>query len=107
MSLDLVEPGTLEKPGPIGRTLRLALGVFCLYGLIEIVRIAPAFVTDPIGFLPGLSLMLLVALCIFNYVVNIGFHATGIDFRFSSVSWLLPYWRWLATSLQTRRAPRY
>lgn len=73
MSLDLVEPGSLEKPGPIGRTFRFMLGLLCFYGLYEIVRVAPYFVTDPIGLLSGMSLMILVAVCIFNYVINIGF----------------------------------
>jgi len=73
MSLDLVEPGSLEKPGLIGRTVRLMLGILCLYGLYELIRIAPDFLYDPIGLLPGLSLMILAAVCIFNYVVNIGF----------------------------------
>lgn len=73
MSLDLVESGSLEKPGTIGRTFRLLLGIFCLYGVYEIARVAPIFVGDPIGLLPGLSLMILVAICVFNYVVNIGY----------------------------------
>jgi len=73
MSLDLVEPGSLEKPGPIGRVVRLILGILCLYGLYELVRVAPYFASDPIGLLPGMGLMILIAFCIFNYVVNIGF----------------------------------
>lgn len=73
MSLDLVESGSLEKPGPIGRIFRLTLGILCLYGLVEIVRVAPFFVADPIGLLPGMSLMIMVGVCVFNYVVNIGF----------------------------------
>lgn len=73
MSLDLVEPGSLEKPGPIGRTFRLLLGILCLYGLYEIAIVAPYFAADPIGLLPGMTLMILVTICVFNYVVNIGF----------------------------------
>ena len=73
MSLDLVAPGSLSKPGPIGRLVRLLLGVLCLYALWGLISIAPDFVGNPVGLLPNLGLMILFALCIFNYVVNIGF----------------------------------
>ncbi len=73
MSLDFVESGSLEKPGPIGRIFRLLLGIFCLYGVNEIVRVTLFYVADPIGQLPAMSLMILVAICVFNYVVNIGY----------------------------------
>ncbi len=72
MSLDLVDQGSLVRPGPIGRLLRLSLGLACLYGLFELVRVAPNFVERPLELLPNLSLMILVVLCVFNYVVNIG-----------------------------------
>ena len=36
-------------------------------------NIASDFVENPIGLLPNLGLMILFALCIFNYFVNIGF----------------------------------
>jgi hypothetical protein len=73
MSLKLEEPGSLEKPGPIGRSVRLVLGILCLYGLYELFSIAPYFVEEPIDLLPNLSIMILLVFCIFNYVVNIGF----------------------------------
>lgn len=73
MSLDLVDQGSLSRPGPIGRLLRLSLGVACLYGLWELINVAPYFVERPLELLPNLSFMILVLLCIFNYVVNIGF----------------------------------
>lgn len=73
MSLDLVDQGSLSRPGPIGRLLRLSLGVACLYGLWELINVAPYFVERPLELLPNLTLMILVVLCVFNYVVNIGF----------------------------------
>ena len=73
MSLTLKEPDSLAKPGPIGRIVRLVLGVICLYGLYELFTIAPIFVEEPIDLLPNLSIMILFVFCIFNYVVNIGF----------------------------------
>ena len=73
MSLDLVDQGSLARPGPIGRLLRFALGIACLYGLWELINVAPYFVERPLALLPNLTLMILVVLCVFNYVVNIGF----------------------------------
>ncbi len=73
MSLELVDQGSLSRPGLIGRLLRLSIGIACLYGLWELITVAPYFIDRPIELLPNLSLMILVVLCIFNYVVNIGF----------------------------------
>ena len=73
MSLELVEAGTLKKSGPVGRTARLLLGILCLYGLLEVVRVAPFIVADPVATLPGLSILILIDLWILNYVINIGF----------------------------------
>ena len=73
MSLDLVDQGSLTRPGLIGRFVRLSLGIACLYGLWELIAVAAFFIEGPIELLPNLSFMILVVLCIFNYVVNIGF----------------------------------
>ncbi len=73
MSLDLVYKGSLARPGPIGRLLRFALGVLCLYALWELIDIAPFVIERPIELLPNLALMGLIAICVFNYVINIGF----------------------------------
>jgi hypothetical protein len=71
--LELVEPGTLARPGPIGRLVRLALGVFCLYVLWELFYYWEWTTTQPISSLDNRLLVLLAPLCIVNYVVNIGF----------------------------------
>ena len=73
MPLELVDQGSIIRPGPIGRLVRLLLGGFCLYGLWELTSIASDFIERPIELLPNLALMILLVLCIFNYVVNIGF----------------------------------
>lgn len=73
MSLELVDEGSLTRPGPIGRFIRLGLGTLCLYGLWQLLKVSPDFIERPIELLPNLSLMILVELCVFNYVVNIGF----------------------------------
>ncbi len=71
--LKLDEPGTLPRPGPIGRLSRLVLGALCLwyvYGLIAIagdLTSAAGNVSMMIwnGIVPGLFLV--------SYVVNIGY----------------------------------
>lgn len=71
--LELVTVGTLERPGPVGRTVRLLLGLVCLYVLYDIAEYRSGIVSTPLTTLPNLLLALLVALWLFNYVVNIGF----------------------------------
>ena len=71
--LELVDAGSLARPGPVGRMTRLALGALCLYALWEIVHSAGVTSTQPFSTLDNRLLVLLAPLCIFNYVVNIGF----------------------------------
>ena len=71
--LKLDEPGTLPRPGPAGRAVRLVLGILCLwyvYGLITIAGdvMSPAGNVRTMiwnGILPGVFLV--------SYVVNIGY----------------------------------
>ncbi len=72
-SLELVNPGSLERPGPVGRVLRLTLGLVCLYALYRIVIISEAIIATPASLLPSIAILFLAAVFIFNYVVNIGF----------------------------------
>lgn len=71
--LKLDEPGSLPKPGPVGRIVRLALGMLCLWyvkGLLDVsdsLIAADGHVRAVVwnGILPGLFLI--------SYVINIGF----------------------------------
>ncbi len=71
--LQLVEQGSLERPGPIGRLVRLALGLACAYALHELVLYRVSIISTPVSVLPNFSVMVLAAILIINYVVNIGF----------------------------------
>ena len=71
--LELVDPGSLVPPGPIGRLVRLCLGGLCLYVLGELIYHGEWTTTRPFSSLDNRFLVLLAPLCIFNYVVNIGF----------------------------------
>ena len=71
--LELVDAGSLVRPGPIGRLVRLVLGVGCLYVLGVLFYHAEWTTTQPFSSLANRFLMLLAPLWVFNYVVNIGF----------------------------------
>ncbi len=74
--LKLDEPGTLPKPGPVGRVTRLALGLLCVWYVSELLGVQSDLVdrqgdireTIWNGILPGLFLI--------SYIVNIGFSRT-------------------------------
>ena len=82
--LHLVESGSLIRPGPIGRIVRLVFGALCLYTLVYIVLYRWSIITAPVSaFLSvkdhgvvsvrsDLVMASLVALFVLNYVVNIG-----------------------------------
>jgi len=71
--LILVDKGTLGRPGPVGRIVRLGLGLLCLYGLSELLLYRQNIIQTPASVLPNISLLVLFAVFIINYVVNIGF----------------------------------
>ena len=70
---DFVEAGTLVRPGPVGRLARFGLGALCLYALWVVMVNLKVFVANPVSMLTELTLMIVAALWVFNYVVNIGF----------------------------------
>ena len=72
-ALELADPGSLMRPGSIGRLLRLVLGSACLYGLYYLLVYREAVITTPLSELPNLVVLAAVAFWIVNYVVNIGF----------------------------------
>lgn len=71
--LELVSAGTLVRPGPIGRLFRFVLGVLCLYVFAEVFYYWEWTTPQPFSTLDNRFLVLLAPLCVFNYVVNIGF----------------------------------
>ena len=71
--LQLVEQGSLERPGPVGRLTRLTLGLVCAYALYQLILFRVSIISTPVSLLPNLALMVLAAIFIINYVVNIGF----------------------------------
>ena len=71
--IQFVESGSLVRPGPIGRSARFGLGSFCLYAFWGIVVSADVIINTPLSALPSRITLLLAPMCVYNYVVNIGF----------------------------------
>ena len=73
--LELVNPGSLAPPGPVGRMVRLGLGVMCLMGLWNVTSNPGALITAPIEVAknPYFVFLIVMGFWIINYVVNIGF----------------------------------
>ena len=71
--LKLDEPGSLPRPGPIGRLVRLALGVICawyVYGLVDI----SSQLLDSSGHIRSVIWNgTAVGLFLISYVINIGY----------------------------------
>jgi len=71
--LKLDEPGSLPRPGPLGRIARLAFGILCLsqvYGLIQVAE-------NPIGADGHIRSVvwndIFIGLFLISYAINIGF----------------------------------
>lgn len=73
--LELVEPGSLTKPRPVGRTVRFALGVGCLWAVWQVIHNLGTVVAAPITatMYPSVGLLIAMGVWMINYVVNIGF----------------------------------
>jgi hypothetical protein len=114
--LPLVNEGSLERPGPMGRIVRLALGIACLYAIYQLLAYRQIIIKTPVSVLPNIALLVLAAILIINYVVNIGFGrswrrwpsyvSAGTMLILADVSWLkfgtpdhallgVPLWTWL------------
>ena len=71
--LKLDEPGSLRKPGPIGRLVRFAFGALCLWYVWGLVQISGSLI-GPDGHMQPLLLQgILMGLFLVSYIINIGY----------------------------------
>lgn len=71
--LELCSPGTLPKPGPIGRAVRLVFGLISVWYVVKLVEMSSTLLTND-GHIRALVWNgLLPAVFLISYVVNIGF----------------------------------
>jgi len=71
--LKLDEPGTLPKPGPIGRLVRLGFGAFCVAYVVQLVAVSDSLVDASGHVRPAIFNGILPGLFLISYVINIGF----------------------------------
>ena len=76
--LKLDEPGSLPKPGPVGRIIRLLFGLLCLWYVSELLAAAGSLIASNGHILPLVWNGILPGLFLISYVINIGFsHSLG------------------------------
>lgn len=71
--LKLDEPGSLPKPGPAGRVVRLLFGVLCVWYVSELLAVAGILIASNGNVLPLVWNGILPGLFLISYVINIGF----------------------------------
>lgn len=71
--LKLDTPGTLARPGPVGRLVRLAFGAWCLYYVLGLLNFQDQLLTNTGTIRPYLWNGILPGLFLISYVVNIGY----------------------------------
>ena len=71
--LKLDEPGSLPRPGPLGRFLRFGFGGACLWYVYGLIQVGGNLVIDSGSIQPVVWNGILVGLFLVSYVVNIGF----------------------------------
>ncbi len=71
--LKLDEPGTLPRPGPVGRLARLVFGLMCLWYVYGLLMIAGGNVSQTGNIRPMIWNGMIPGLFLVSYVVNIGY----------------------------------
>ena len=71
--LKLEDCGSLPKPGPIGRLVRLGFAYLCLYYVSSLWAVRGDLLTETDHVRPLIWNGLLIGLFLVNYVINIGF----------------------------------
>ncbi len=71
--LKLDEPGSLPKPGPVGRIVRLVLGLLCLYYVQGLLDVTNSLMTNG-GHIRGVLWNgVIIGLFLVSYIINIGY----------------------------------
>lgn len=71
--LKLDEPGSLPRPGPVGRLVRLAFGVLCLWYVISLLQVSGNLFSSDDRIKSIIWNGIIIGLFLVSYVVNIGF----------------------------------
>ncbi len=71
--LKLKQPGSIAKPGPVGRLVRFVFGVASVYYVVGLLSVRAGLLTDESSIRPLILNGLLPSVFLVSYVVNIGF----------------------------------
>jgi len=71
--LKLNDPGSLPRPGPVGRIVRLSFGILCLWQVTGLLQVTGDLLSNDGHIRPVVWNGLLIGLFLVSYVVNIGF----------------------------------
>ena len=71
--LKLDEPGSLPRPGPIGRLVRLAYGILCVWYVYGLIQVSGDLISANGSIRPLVWGGIPFGLFLISYVVNIGF----------------------------------
>jgi len=71
--LKLDERGSLPRPGPVGRVVRLAFGVLCLWYVVNLIQVTGNLIDSDGHIRTVIWNGILIGLFLVSYVVNIGF----------------------------------
>ncbi len=71
--LKLDEPGSLPRPGPVGRLVRLGFGILCLWYVYGLIQVSGNLIAANESIRPVIWNGIIFGLFLVSYVVNIGF----------------------------------
>lgn len=71
--LKLDEPGSLPRPGPVGRFVRLVFGSLCLWYVFSLILVAGSIIDSDGRIRQVIWNGLIIGLFLVSYVINIGF----------------------------------
>jgi hypothetical protein len=71
--LKLDDPGSLPRPGPIGRLVRLAFGLICIWYVFLLIEVSGELMSGDGRIRPAVWNGVLIGLFLISYVINIGF----------------------------------
>ena len=71
--LKLDESGSLPRPGPIGRLVRLAFGLVCIWYVFVLIAVSGDLMSGQGGIRPVVLNGVLIGLFLVSYIINIGY----------------------------------
>lgn len=71
--LKLDEPGSLQKPGPIGRFLRAGFGFICIWYVIQLIGVSDKLMDSDTHIKLIVWNGILIGLFLISYIINIGY----------------------------------